>query len=124
MRQFFDAVEEVPTSARCEANFNEIKSSLREICLRPMRMDKFVTWHCGMIAEIMKEAFALFELLKSTAPQLSKRKLAKKDFEYLQFYENWRNKGRPPNPSYQDTEETVQDTIRPAIESSVFLPGK
>lgn len=126
MRPYFDAVEQVPTSARCEANFNEDKSSLKEICLRPMRMDKFLTWHCGMIADIMKEAFALFELLKHEAPRLPARKLVKKDFEYLQFYENWRNKGRPPNPNCDDLdcEETFQGSTNPATQSSNFLSGK
>lgn len=122
MRSHFDAVEEVPTSARCEANFNEIKSSLREICLRPMRVDKFLTWHCCMIADIMKEAFAVFELLKDTAPRLPRRKLIRKDFEYLQAYENWKNRGRPPNPNYQDldTEVNSPDDSLAASESTLF----
>lgn len=69
---YFDAVEEVPTSCIVETNFSEIKTSLKEISKKPMRMDKFLTWHCDFIDKCMLEAYAIYNSLKSSAPKLPK----------------------------------------------------
>lgn len=97
MKSYFKESEDVPTSARSENDFSQIKSSLREICSRSMRVDKFLSLHCDIIDAKMREAFALYNKMKDSAPTIEKKKNPEKeDFEYLQFYENWKNRGADP----------------------------
>lgn len=95
MKSHFEESEDVPTSARSENDFSQIKNSVREICTRFMRVDKFLALHCDIIDAKMREAFALYNKMKNSAPAIQrKRNSEKEDFEYLQYYENWKTEER------------------------------
>lgn len=95
MQELFEHDEDVATSARSEAYFADVKKELRTYSTRPLRMDKFFSFHCNSIGKSMKKAYASLHEISST---LKRPTFAPENRDHITTFENWRNKAEKPDP--------------------------
>lgn len=94
MGAYFHDDVKVATSARSEAYFSSLKKERRKISEKPLRIDKFLVWHCQVINDGIKLAHAHHQLEKLASKTSRKPRVSEGRMPPLVPVENWRNKVR------------------------------